>query len=410
MFLEPEHRQALVAGHGYGKLFRMKILAVDIGTGTQDILLYNSSLDMENNYKLILPSPTMMVRWRVNEATLKRLPILLTGVTMGGGPSTWAVENHLREGLDVYATVQAARTFNDDLEAVQEMGIRVVSDDEAQQLPSTTMRIRLCDFNFTSIASAFNSFGVQLDDLDAVAVAVFDHGNAPAGVSDRKFRFEYLDERIRAQNRLSGFAFRSNAVPERMTRLQAIVQSAQGEDFPLVVMDTAPAAVLGATLDAQVASQKQVLVANLGNFHTLAFRMGPEGIEGLFEHHTGFLDREKLTSLLRKLADGSLRNQDVFNDEGHGALMYTPTAFPLGKDDFDVVVTGPRRGMFGSTPHSAETYTLRPYFPAPYGDMMITGCFGLLAATADVLPELAEPIRASLYHSHQPGIAPWDVV
>ncbi|NJD57954.1 MAG: hypothetical protein FIA98_00955, partial [Anaerolineae bacterium] len=236
MFLEPEHRQALVAGHGYGKLFRMKILAVDIGTGTQDILLYNSSLDMENNYKLILPSPTMMVRWRVNEATLKRLPILLTGVTMGGGPSTWAVENHLREGLDVYATVQAARTFNDDLEAVQEMGIRVVSDDEAQQLPSTTMRIRLCDFNFTSIASAFNSFGVQLDDLDAVAVAVFDHGNAPAGVSDRKFRFEYLDERIRAQNRLSGFAFRSNAVPERMTRLQAIVQSAQGENFPLVVM------------------------------------------------------------------------------------------------------------------------------------------------------------------------------
>ena len=38
-------------------------------------------------------------------------------------------------------------------------------------------------------------------------------------------------------------------------------------------------------------------------------------------------------------------------------------------------------------------HTLRPYFPAPFGDMMITGCFGLLAATADVMPELAEPIR-----------------
>jgi uncharacterized protein (DUF1786 family) len=388
----------------------MKILAVDIGTGTQDILLYNSSLDMENNYKLILPSPTMMVRWQVNEATLKRLPILLTGVTMGGGPSTWAVEHHLREGLPVYATRQAARTFNDDLEAVQGMGIRVVSDDEAQQLPTTAMRIRLCDFDFPSIASAFRSFGVQMDDLDAVAVAVFDHGNAPAGVSDRKFRFEYLDERIRAQNRLSSFAFRSDAVPERMTRLQAIVQSAQGLDSPLMVMDTAPAAVLGATLDPQVASQKQVLVANVGNFHTLAFRLGPEGIEGLFEHHTGFLDREKLASLLKRLANGSIRNQDVFDDEGHGALMYGSAAFPLGKDDFDVVVTGPRRGMFDPALSSSEANLLRPYFPAPYGDMMITGCFGLLAATADVLPELAEPIRASLYHSHQPGIAPWDVV
>jgi uncharacterized protein (DUF1786 family) len=26
-----------------------------------------------------------------------------------------------------------------------------------------------------------------LDDLSAIAVAVFDHGNAPAGVSDRQF-------------------------------------------------------------------------------------------------------------------------------------------------------------------------------------------------------------------------------
>ena len=35
--------------HCYGKLAAMKILTVDIGTGTQDIYLYNSNLDMENN-------------------------------------------------------------------------------------------------------------------------------------------------------------------------------------------------------------------------------------------------------------------------------------------------------------------------------------------------------------------------
>jgi hypothetical protein len=39
---------------------------------------------------------------------------------------------------------------------------------------------------------------------------------------------------------------------------------------------------------------------------------------------------------------------------------------------------------------------------------MITGCFGLLAATADVIPELADPIRASLHGSAGASVAPWD--
>ena len=80
----------------------------------------------------------------------------------------------------------------------------------------------------------------------------------------------------------------------------------------------------------------------------------------------------------------------------------------LGDGDFDVVVTGPRRNIF--TPHrpSSPDRSLRPYFAAPFGDMMITGCFGLLAATADVLPGLAEPIQASLFGAAGKGVAPWD--
>ncbi len=324
----------MVAGQGYGKLFHMKILAVDIGTGTQDILLYNSGLDVENNYKLILPSPTMMIRQQVQEATRKRQPILLTGVTMGGGPSTWAVEAHLQAGLPVYATLEAAQTFNDDLAAIREMGIVLVGKDEALQLSNKVAQVRMFDFDFQSIATAFSTFGVSLGDLGAVAVAVFDHGNAPPGISDRKFRFDYLDERIRSLNRLSAFAYRSDQVPERMTRLQAVVQSAQALDCPLVVMDTAPAAVLGTTLDARVAARERVLVANVGNFHTLAFRLGPGGIEGLFEHHTGFLDLEKLEMLLERLAGGTIRNAEIFDDNGHGALIYTPVAFELGQGEF----------------------------------------------------------------------------
>jgi len=386
----------------------MKILTVDIGTGTQDIYLYNSNLDMENNFKLVVPSPTMIIHRQIEQATRHGEPILLTGVTMGGGPSTWATEAHIRAGLTVYATPEAARTFNDDLAAVKEMGIQVVSEDEANLLSATIRRLRLRDFDFVSIARAFQTFGITLDHLEAVAIGVFDHGNAPANVSDRKFRFDYLDERIRMLNRLSAFAYRGEDVPAIMTRLQSVVDSAQDIEIPLVVMDTAPAAILGATLDPKVAERERVIIANVGNFHTLAFRMGKNGIEGLFEHHTGLLDIDKLESLLMALAEGKIRREDVFNDQGHGALMYDRTSLPLGVGEYDVILTGPRRKLFRSGGPYKRPLSLRPYYPASYGDMMITGCFGLLAAIADVMPELAGPICASLYNASGSGVAPWD--
>ena len=201
-----------------------------------------------------------------------------------------------------------------------------------QRLPESVRRIRLADFDFEAIRSALGSFGVSLDGLDAVAVAVFDHGNSPPGYSDRQFRFDYLDERIRRHNRLSAFAYLADDVPAMMTRLKAVVQAARMsaepalQGVPLIVMDTAPAAVLGATFDPRLAQRERVLIANVGNFHALAFRLGPAGIEGVFEHHTGFLDQSRLEMLLLALADGSLKHADVFGDHGHGALIYARPA------------------------------------------------------------------------------------
>jgi uncharacterized protein (DUF1786 family) len=388
----------------------MKILTVDIGTGTQDIFLYDSNLDIENGFKLVLPSPTMMIHRRLKQMLPTRTPLLLTGHQMGGGPSAWAIEEYARAGIPVYMTPSAATTLNDELDKVEALGIKIVSEEEINALEvksekSKANRLELKDFNFGLISKTFNAFGVSLNDLEAVAVAVFDHGNAPPGVSDRQFRFDYLDERIRAKNSLSSFAFLSSDIPRIMTRLQAVADSAGDLPCPLVVMDTAPAAVLGAGFDPIVATRKRKIVCNVGNFHTLAFRLGEKGIEGVFEHHTGEIDLPKLELLIRKLADGSLRHQDVFDDMGHGALMYSEAQFEFGKDDFDVVVTGPRRSMFHA---SHEAVSLQPYFSVPFGDMMIAGCFGLLAATAEVMPHLAESIHGSLRGEHGRGVAPWD--
>jgi uncharacterized protein (DUF1786 family) len=395
----------------------MKILTVDIGTGTQDILLYDSNLDIENGFKLVLPSPTMMVHRRLKQALPSRKPILLTGHQMGGGPSAWAIEETARAGIPVYMTPSAATTLNDELDKVEAMGIKIVAEDEVKSLKSKVESMELKDFDFALITKTFTDYGVSLHDVEAIAVAVFDHGNAPAGISDRQFRFDYLDERIKAKNSLSSFAYLSGDIPKIMTRLQSVADSAAGLPCPLVVMDTAPAAVLGASFDPKAAARKEKIICNVGNFHTLAFRLGGKGIEGVFEHHTGEIDLEKLESLLRRLADGSLKHEDVFDDMGHGALMYSQKPFEFGKDEFDVVVTGPRRSMFTTADHGQQTMEngqsstvnrLTPYFATPFGDMMIAGCFGLLAATAEILPGLAEPIQRSLRGEHRHGVTPWD--
>jgi uncharacterized protein (DUF1786 family) len=183
--------------------------------------------------------------------------------------------------------------------------------------------------------------------------------------------------------------------------MRAVVDSAAAVQAPLIVMDTAPAAVLGATFDPLVQSTERVMVANVGNFHTLAFRLGRQGIEGVFEHHTGMLDRDRLDRLLLLLADGTLRHEQVFADHGHGAWIGNAEPLPLEPDQFGVVITGPRRNMMRAS-------SLRPYFATPFGDMMLAGCFGLLAAVADTHPELGKMIRPSLWRNDTLIRPPWE--
>jgi uncharacterized protein (DUF1786 family) len=377
----------------------MQILSIDVGTGTQDIYLFRSGIALENGFKLVMPSPTMMVRRQIQEATKRGVGILLTGVTMGGGPCHWAAEEHLRVGLPLYATPDSARTFNDDLDWVQrEMGIQLISQDEAKRLKDVDL-IHMRDFDYPSIATAFRNFGFSLDP-DVVAVAVFDHGAAPPEISDRQFRFDYLKDRIQSENRLTAFAYLANDIPKMMTRMQAVEQTAEEIECPLILMDTAPAAVIGATLDPIVSQAEQLIVVNVGNFHTLAFKLGPSGIEGVFEHHTGLIDQKHLEHMLVALGKGTLTHEEVFGDHGHGALILNHDPFLLDSGDFGVAVTGPRRMMM-------ERSSLRPYFAVPFGDMMIAGCFGLLVAVADLLPDLAGPIQEALT-GVTASITPWD--
>ncbi|MFN8523264.1 MAG: DUF1786 domain-containing protein [Chloroflexota bacterium] len=361
----------------------MRILAIDVGTGTQDILLFDSEQDIENCPQMIMPSPTAVVAGRVRAATARREPLLLTGVTMGGGPSHWATMDHIRSGLPVYATPVAAQTFDDDLEQIREMGIQVVSVDEAAGLTGVC-HVEMRDLYVDAVQSALAAFGAD-PSFDALAVAVFDHGAAPPGYSDRKFRFDYLGERMARSRDVAALAFGRDDVPAEMTRLKAVGDCVDG-NLPLLLMDTAPAAVLGALDDPNVGTASNAVAVNVGNFHCLAFRLEGGLVTGLFEHHTGELERTELERYVERLAAGTITNQEVFDDMGHGALLIGEPGALRGHR---VAVTGPRRGLLNES-------MLRPYAAVPHGDMMLAGCFGLLRGYAWRFPEGAEAIERRL--------------
>jgi uncharacterized protein (DUF1786 family) len=356
----------------------MKILAIDIGTGTQDILLFDTATEVENCLQMIMPSPTVLVAKQIRAATQQHRDVLLTGTIMGGGPSNWAANDHLKAGYRVFATPSAAKSFNDDLAEVEKAGVKIVSDDEAVRMDRVA-RVEMRDVDLDALRRAFAAFGIDLH-FDALAVAVFDHGNAPAHYSDRLFRFDFLAERLKQLPSPAAFAFMREEIPARLTRMQAAADSARA-DVPLMMMDTAPAAVLGALEDDRVREHRDAIIANLGNFHTLAFRFSEGMVTGVFEHHTGELEPAQLEDFLARLADGALTHDEIFNSQGHGALMLDSRVQSL---DF-LAVVGPRRGMLL---HSRY----RPYFATPYGDMMLAGCFGLVRAYAMLNPNVSAEI------------------
>jgi uncharacterized protein (DUF1786 family) len=394
----------------------MRALAIDVGTGTQDVLLFDAEREVENCLRLILPSPTILVAGRIRAASAGRRAIVLTGDTMGGGPSAWAARDHAQAGLPIAATADAARTFDDDLAAVGALGVRVVDAGEAEHLLAHgAERIALRDLWLDELAAAFARFDVDLAALDALVLAVFDHGAAPPGVSDRRFRFERLRERLAAEPEAgpAAFAYPAEDVPAAFTRLAAAAGQARAwlgrqarpgsAGVPVLVMDTGPAAVLGAleddTLRSALARDRDVLAVNAGNFHTLAMHLvpadgaAPVRVAGILEHHTGELRRPQLARYLRELATGTIRDEEVFATMGHGALVVPGMADRPGRGPQLLTLTGPRRALLAG--HVVGGLG-RPHLAVPHGDMMQAGSFGLLRALAYRVPVWREPVEARL--------------
>jgi uncharacterized protein (DUF1786 family) len=342
-----------------------RILAIDVGAGTQDILLWEAGQPMENNVKLVLPSWTTILARQVKQATQEGRPLFLTGNLMGGGPVVSAMKRHMRAGYPVYITPRAALTVRDNLDQVCEQGYALVK--KPPDLPDlVTLRTR--DVDLEALAGALAPFGVTVP--EAVVVAVQDHGECLEG-SNRKFRFGLWREFVESGGEMLDLAYRRP--PPCYTRMLAVQADAPGA----VVMDTGPAALWGMLEDERIAghANEGFVAVNVGNQHTLGVLLRGRRILGLFEHHTVLMTPEKLARLVDRLRAGTLTDEEVFDDNGHGAFIgpnYAPrTGVPGAGFDF-VAVTGPQRHLAAG---------LGYHFAAPYGDMMLTGCFGLVTAT-----------------------------
>ena len=66
-----------------------RILAVDVGTGTWDILLFDSIAHAGKLSPAVMPSPRCCCQRNPAELTKGDSP-LLTSVTMGAGPAVWS--------------------------------------------------------------------------------------------------------------------------------------------------------------------------------------------------------------------------------------------------------------------------------------------------------------------------------
>lgn len=338
------------------------ILAVDIGAGTQDILLYQAGRPIENSVKLVLPSQTRIMAGRVARATEAGQDLFLGGHLMGGGPLVRALKQHLEAGLRVYALPEAAKTIRDDLREVEAMGVEIV-----EKMPDHhCIGLYLLDFDPDNLRQALSLYDVELP--ETVAIAVQDHGEK-LGYSNRKFRFEHWEAFLAGGGRLADLLYRQ--VPPYLTRMRSVQEVVPGA----LMMDTGAAAIRGALLDPVAAARKQegLTVVNLGNQHVLAALVRGDRIWGVFEHHTGLMNLDRLRDYLKRFMRGEVSNQEVYEDGGHGCA-YRPDLPAWQVFDY-LVITGPQRGLARELGYQA----------APFGDMMLSGCFGLVSAVKEML-------------------------
>jgi len=352
----------------------VKILAIDIGAGTEDVLLFDSQKkSIENCVKLVLPSPSQIFATKVREATGLYKDIFVKGDIIGGGAFSFALREHVEKGLRLIMTERAAYTIRNDLDEVKQLGIEIVKEEnEPKDFRGETLTIE--EVNLKQLQMFLAGFGETFSDIDVVAVAVQDHGVFPKGMSNRRFRIQKMKELLKDNSKPENLAFGEGGIPPYFLRMRSAAQASRRQlpKAKVLVMDTSPDAILGCLKDKTVEKAILIMAVNVGNGHTMAAILSEGNIVGVMEHHTRLLNPRKIERLLVDFADGKLTDEEVFKGNGHGLFFLSK---PPGFSKIErIAATGPNRNILTKT-------NLSVHLAAPAGDVMLTGPVGLVEAT-----------------------------
>ncbi|MDX9819460.1 MAG: DUF1786 family protein [Desulfococcus multivorans] len=343
-----------------------RYLMIDIGAGTMDVLYYDDVADL--HYKAVVKSPARLITETVADTNGN---LAITGCEMGGSPLS-AVLKERAKTARVVMTHAAAATVHHDPSRVTASGIEISDERKVstlQRQPDFTSLV-LADLDRDRLEGIVAGFGVPFA-FDCVAVCAQDHGVAPSGVSHLDYRHRLFTADLEQTPYPHALLYRSDEIPAAMNRLQSIARSAAHlTTTEIYVMDSGMAAILGASMDHCCRNLKTILVLDIATSHTVGAIIDAGQLAAFFEYHTHAVTGDRITTLLRDLADGRLTQDAILAEGGHGAYTRRIVGFAAVEI---ILATGPKRRLIRSSP-------LPVVMGAPWGDNMMTGTVGLLEA------------------------------
>ncbi|MHA2224942.1 MAG: DUF1786 family protein [Candidatus Hodarchaeales archaeon] len=353
-----------------------KVLAIDVGKGTEDIFYYNPERKLENSVQIVKPSRAHLLRQQLDNHLRKDYDIFVKGTIMGGEP--WHIPLYKiaqTPGRDVIMTPEAAHSLRYDSDQVTHRGVKIL-EKLPYNLYSNVVTIESYDIDYQWYGKFFKGLEIDIfSECNVILIACQEHGYpGPNGGSAREFRMKECYQRfLDSSPELTSLMFERSEIPDFAWRLKANATLAQ-QFFPsskVFVMDSSPAVILGTMLD-PIVPEGEKTVINIGNGHTLVMILDQNWkVLAICEHHTGNLTTSKIDTLLEKLFSNKLSNELILRQGGHGFYQRIPE-IPINATE-NIVVLGPNRKLL----QESQFFNFITW-SHPLGSMMLSGPAGLL--------------------------------
>lgn len=200
----------------------MKILLIDIGAGTMDILYFDT--DPMIHYKAVVKSPVITVAEKLEKIDGN---ILITGVEMGGG-SMSSILRKKAEKNEVIISRSASATVNHDMEKVLSTGAVVVEDKEAEEIRKSGKydHMDISDLEQERIREIVEGMGVPFS-FDVIGLCAQDHGVSEPGVSHLDFRHNIFKEKLDLSPFPHEMLYECDEIPDTFNRLKSMAHRAR---------------------------------------------------------------------------------------------------------------------------------------------------------------------------------------